>query len=158
MERDMRLSTRGDYAVRAVLELAVRPAGVPFPLREIAARTGVPEKYLEQILMRLRVARILSARRGARGGYLLARPAEEITVGEIVRVMDGPLAPIACASKTAYESCPASRCSDAAICTLRGFWTEVRDAIVDVVDHTTFADLAARVTAQHAAQTLTYQI
>ncbi len=154
----MRLSTRGDYAVRAVLELAERPAGVPLPLHELARRAGVPEKYLEQILMRLRAARILSARRGAQGGYLLARPPGEITVGDIVRVMDGPLAPIACASKTAYESCPAWRCADAANCTLRGFWTEVRDAIADVVDRTTFADLAARASEQRAVHTLTYQI
>ncbi len=154
----MRLSTRGDYAIRAVLELAECTAGVPLPLHELAARAGVPEKYLEQILMRLRAARILSARRGSHGGYLLAKPAEEITIGDIVRVMDGPLAPIACASKTAYESCPASRCADAANCTLRGFWTEVRDAIADVVDQTTFADLAARASEQRATQTLTYQI
>lgn len=154
----MRLSTRGDYAIRAVLELAECPTGVPLPLHELATRAGVPEKYLEQILMRLRAARILAARRGAQGGYLLAKPAGEITVGDIVRVMDGPLAPIACASKTAYESCPASRCADAANCTLRGFWTEVRDAIADVVDQTTFADLAARASEQRATQTLTYQI
>lgn len=154
----MRLSTRGDYAVRAVLELSERPAGVPLPLHALATRAGVPEKYLEQILMRLRAARILAARRGAQGGYLLARRPEEITVGDIVRVMDGPLAPIACASKTAFESCPASRCGDAEHCTLRGFWTDVRDAIADVVDRTTFADLAARAAEQRAAHTGTYQI
>jgi len=154
----MKLSTRGDYAVRAVLELAERPAGVPFPLHDLASRTGVPEKYLEQILMRLRTARILAARRGAHGGYLLARRPEEITVGDVVRVMDGPLAPIACASKTAYESCPASRCADAENCTLRGFWTQVRDAVADVVDRTTFAELAARASEQRALQALTYRI
>ena len=154
----MKLSTRGDYAVRALLELATEVDQEWLPLAEIAERTGISPKYLEQILMRLRAARILSARRGSHGGYLLAKPAEEITIGDIVRVMDGPLAPIACASKTAYESCPASRCADAANCTLRGFWTEVRDAIADVVDQTTFADLAARASEQRATQTLTYQI
>ena len=154
----MKLSTRGDYAVRAVLELAELPAGESLSLHELADRAGVPGKYLEQIVMPLRGAGILGARRGSHGGYVLARPAADLTVGEVVRVMDGPLAPIACASRTAYRACPPSRCVDEANCVLRGLWTEVRDAVAEIMDHTTFADLAERAHEERGLRRLMYHI
>lgn len=140
----MKLSTRGDYAVRALLELASQPGREPVALTELAERTSISPKYLEQILMRLRSARIVDARRGANGGYLLARPADELMVGEVVRTVEGPLAPTPCASRTRHAPCPAYRCPSEDACVMRDLWLEVRDAIAGVLDHTTFGELARR--------------
>jgi Rrf2 family protein len=159
----MKLSTRGDYAVRALLELATEETADCLPLGNLAERTGIPRKYLEQILMRLRDARLVGARRGAHGGYRLARPAEEITVGEVIRTMDGPLAPSLCASQTAHQPCPAYRCASEEACVMRALWLDVREAIAGILDNTTFGDLADRERAQRAAhleapRPATYQI
>jgi len=154
----MKLSTRGDYAVRALLELATGSEGVCMPLGELAERTGIPPKYLEQILMRLRTARVINAKRGAHGGYLLARPASEVTVGEVVRAMDGPLAPSLCASLTAHASCPAYRCPSEESCVMRGLWSDVRGAIANILDQTTFGDLAAREREQRELRRPMYHI
>lgn len=140
----MKLSTRGDYAVRALLELTGMPGEETLALPEIAERTGIPRRYLEQLLGTLTAAGLVTARRGAAGGYRLRRPAEEITVGEVIRTMDGPLAPTGCASRTQHAPCPAYRCPDEATCALRDMWVDVRDAISAIVDHTTFQDLADR--------------
>lgn len=154
----MKLSTRGDYAVRALLELSTAAPGEAMPLSEIAARTQIPSKYLEQILMRLRTARVIRGKRGVHGGYVMARLPEQVTVGEVIRVMDGPLAPSLCASQTAHASCPAYRCPSEESCVMRGLWTEVRDAIAGIVDHTTFGDLAARTREQRSASREMYYI
>ena len=154
----MKLSTRGDYAVRALLELAADGERECMPLGELAERTGIPPKYLEQILMRLRAARVVSAKRGAHGGYLLARPPGEVTVGEVVRVMDGPLAPSLCASQTAHAACPAYRCPSEESCVMRGLWLEVREAIAGILDHTTFGDLAVREREQRDVRRAMYHI
>jgi Rrf2 family cysteine metabolism transcriptional repressor len=159
----VKLSTRGDYAVRALLELAIEQSLDCMPLGDLAERTGIPRKYLEQILMRLRDARVVGAKRGAHGGYRLARPASEITVGEVIRTMDGPLAPSLCASQTAHQACPAYRCASEEACVMRALWLDVREAISGILDHTTFGDLAERELAERAAragspQTATYQI
>jgi Rrf2 family protein len=154
----MKLSTRGDYAVRALLELAEAEEGAVVPLSEIADRTSIPLKYLEQIMMRLRTARVVTARRGARGGYAFARRPSEVTVGEVVRAMDGPLAPSLCASRTAHAPCPAYRCPSEDECVMRGLWVEVRDAIADILDRTTFGDLAERARSQREAGRVMYQI
>ncbi len=148
----MKLSTRGDYAVRALLELATEEDLDCMPLGDLAERTGIPRKYLEQILMRLRDARVVGAKRGAHGGYRLARPAAEITVGEVIRTMDGPLAPSLCASQTAHQPCPAYRCASEEACVMRALWLDVREAISGILDHTTFGDLAERERAQRAAR------
>ena len=143
----MKLSTRGDYAVRALLELAARegePGEDVVTLGEIAQRTAIPPKYLEQVFSRLRAARVVRGKRGVHGGYTLAQPASDITVGEVVRAMDGPLAPTACASRTAHAACPTYRCTNEDGCVMRALWVEVRDAIAAVLDHTTFAHLAER--------------
>lgn len=140
----MKLSTRGDYAVRALLELTGLPGEDTLPLPELAGRTGIPRRYLEQLLGSLSTAGIVTARRGAMGGYRLKRPADEITVGEVIRAMDGPLAQLVGASRTQHAPCPAYRCPDESTCALRDMWVDVRDAISAIVDHTTFRDLASR--------------
>jgi Rrf2 family protein len=138
----MKLSTRGDYATRVLLELSMNEGPAALSVHTLASRTGISEKYLEQIMQPLRSAHVVRSRRGAHGGYELARNAEELTIGEIVRLMDGPLAPSPCASQSAHVSCPSYRCPTESSCVLRGLWIDVRDAISGVLDRTTFADLA----------------
>ncbi len=135
----MKLSTKGEYAARAIMDIASHYGEGPVKIREIAERQEIPLKYLESILLALKLAGVLRSRRGARGGYYLARPPEEITVGEVIRAMDGPLAPIGCVSVSAHEFC-----SREGICGLKTVWQEVRDAIADILDNTSFAEVCQR--------------
>ena len=109
-------------------------------------RHGGGEQYsaqiLDAILVELRNAGILNSRKGKGGGYLLARPAEKITVGQIIRILDGPLAPIACASKTAYQRC--ADCPDEAACAIRDIMLDARDFIATILDRTSIASLRER--------------
>ena len=140
----MKLTTRGDYATRVVLELSTMEGPKAVSVAGLAARTGISLKYLEQIMLRLRSASIVRSERGVHGGYTLARRPESLAVGEVVRLMDGPLAPSPCASRSAHVPCPAYRCPTEETCVLRGLWSEVRDAIAGVLDGTTFAELVER--------------
>ena len=128
------------YALRALCALAQA-----YPRRRqarlIAAQAKVPEKFLEAILVELRKAGFVSSTRGIVGGHALARPAAEMTVGDVIRAIDGPLAPIRCASISAYEPC--ADCPDPERCALRRLMVDVRDAISGVLDRRTLADLAA---------------
>lgn len=138
----MRLSKRGEYGIKALIRLA--SADDPRALvqiHEIAEREQIPVKFLEQILLTLKNAGLLRSRLGAGGGYYLARPADEITLGQIVRILDGPLAPIRCVSQMAYERCV---CPDEATCGLRLAMLDVRNSIAAILDHRTLADVAAR--------------
>lgn len=146
----VKLSTRGDYAVRVVLELTEAGAATTLSAHELGERTGVSEKYLTLLMRELQTKGIVRSTRGAGGGFTLGKAPEEITVGDVVRVMDGPLAPIACASVTAHVPCPTYRCQTETTCVLRDMWSDVRNAIAAVVDKTTFADLAERRRAQYA--------
>ncbi len=133
----MRLSTKGEYASRAMLELARHYDKKPLHIREISRAQDIPPRFLEQILLQLKRAGYLRSRKGPNGGYSLSRPPSEINVAEIIRVMDGPLAPIDCVSVTAHAVCPHE-----ATCTLKWLWKEVRDAVAAITERTTFADLA----------------
>jgi Rrf2 family protein len=141
----MRLSKRGEYGLRAMIALAsTGPDGraPTIQIREIAAREQMPAKFLEQILLALRNAGLLHSKMGVGGGYHLAKAPEEISLGHIVRVLDGPLAPVKCVSQMAYEPCG---CPDEETCGLRLVMGEVRNAIANVLDNTTLADVTARV-------------
>jgi Rrf2 family protein len=105
---------------------------------ELAAKEDLPIKFLEQILMQLKAAGYLESRRGKHGGYLLARPPENISIGQVARLIDGPLAPIACVSQTAYERCT---CPDEEHCGLRMLMLDVRNAISNILDRYTLADV-----------------
>lgn len=140
----MKLTSRGDYATRVIMELSASEGPRALSVHDLASRTGIPAKYLEQIMLRLRTADVVRSRRGVHGGYELAREPRQLTVGEVIRVMDGPLAPSPCASQSAHVPCPAYRCPTEAGCVLRGLWLDVRDAISNVLDRTTFAELAER--------------
>ena len=140
----MKLSKRGEYGLRAMVDLASQPSGTVVPTKEIAQREQIPVKFLEQILLTLRNAGLLHSRMGLGGGYSLAKPAADITLGQIVRILDGPLAPIRCVSQMAYEACA---CPDEKSCGLRLVMFDVRNAISSILDRTTLADVAHRVEA-----------
>ncbi len=136
----MKLSKRGEYALRALIDFGLaQELGRPLlQVSELTAKEGLPIKFLEQILMQLKAAGYLESRRGKHGGYLLARPPENISVGQVVRLIDGPLAPIACVSQTAYERCS---CPDEEHCGLRMLMLDVRNAISNILDRFTLADV-----------------
>ena len=133
------LSRKAKYALRALCVLTrAQPALVP--ARRLARESVVPEKFLETILVELRNAGIVASRRGTVGGHSLARPAEQVMVGDIVRILDGPIAPIRCASVTAYRPC--NDCVDPDACALRLLMGDVRDAMSEVIDKRTLRQLA----------------
>jgi Rrf2 family protein len=138
----MKLSKRGEYGLKAMIDLASqeRPTAVA-QMKDIAGRQQIPVKFLEQILLTLKNAGLLRSRAGVGGGYYLARPPAEITLGQVVRLLDGPLAPIPCVSQMAYERCV---CDDENTCGLRLAMLDVRNAIANILDQTTLADVAAR--------------
>jgi Rrf2 family protein len=138
----MKLSKRGEYGLKAMIELAAREGerGV-VQIKEIAAHEQIPVKFLEQIMVTLKNAGLLYSKAGVGGGYHLSKPANEITLGQIVRVLDGPLAPIRCVSHMAYERCV---CEDEKTCGLRLAMLDVRNAIADILDQSTLAEVLAR--------------
>ena len=141
----MHLSKRGEYGLRAMIFLAKKAQeDQRVTIKEIAEQENIPSKFLEQILLNLKNAGILQSKMGIGGGYYLARAADEITLGQIKRVLDGPIAPIRCVSQMAYEPCG---CPDEAHCGLRLVMKDVRDAISTILDGTTLADITARIAA-----------
>ena len=132
------LTKKGKYGIKALVHLAQLPQGQLAVVGEVASANNIPKKFLDAILAELRNAGFVQSRKGKDGGYRLARPAEDIMVGHVVRVLDGPLAPISCASRTRYESC--DDC-DEATCQVRHMMLEVRQAIADVLDHRSLAAL-----------------
>jgi Rrf2 family protein len=143
------LSKKAKYALQACLSLAGEPPGQPILIADLAERDGIPKKFLEIILLDLRNAGLLASRKGKGGGYYLAKPGQSITVGQIVRLMDGPLAPVPCVSQTAYQPC--SDCHDEKFCGIRMVMKDVRDAIAGIYDSTSLADVLER---QRKARTL----
>lgn len=136
----MKLSKRGEYALRSLINLGIA-AEVARPLvrvSELAASEQLPVKFLEQILQLLKDEGFVKSERGKFGGYRLAKPMREIRIGEVIRLIDGPLAPISCVSQTAYEKCS---CPDEAHCGLRMLMLDVRNAIAGILDRYTLADV-----------------
>lgn len=135
------LTKKGKYGLKAMLHLAGCPVGEAILVSDIANANGIPKKFLDTILGELRNAGFVFSKKGKGGGYTLARAADEIKVGDVVRVLDGPLAPIACASKNSYRRC--EDCSDEKHCGVRLIMIEARNAIATVLDNHTIADMRA---------------
>lgn len=131
----MRISAKADYAVRAALELAAHSDGDPVKGERIAEAQGIPLQFLEHILLELKHARLIQARRGARGGYWLARDPEEITIADVIRAVEGPLANI-------HEHAPEELHYDGAAEKLRDVWVAVRAALRSVLENATLAEVA----------------
>jgi Rrf2 family protein len=134
------LSQRGRYALKALLNLARAESG-PKDVGKISAEEDIPRKFLEAIMSDLRRARLVESTRGKLGGYRLARPADLITFGEVMRVTNGPLALISCASRAFYRRC--DDCHDEAACILRHVMGSVRDEVSEILDRTTLASALA---------------
>ena len=137
----MRLSVRGEYALRAMLALGLREGEPVVRIQAIADEQRIPKRFLEQILNDLKDAGVVTSRRGVQGGYRLARSPGEISLAEIIRHIDGPLAPVSCVSERFYERCT---CPDEARCGLRSIMREVRDAVSDMLEGVTLAELCRR--------------
>jgi Rrf2 family protein len=135
------LTAKGKYGLKALAHLATLEAGKTTQAVDIADTNNIPKKFLDAILGDLRNAGIVFSKKGPGGGYLLARAANEIHVGQVIRILDGPLAPIACASRTAYRPC--RDCDDVKTCTVRIAMSKVRDAMADILDRMTVADMLA---------------
>jgi Rrf2 family protein len=133
------LTRKSKYGLKAALFLARETASGPVLGADIAEREGVPKPFLDQILLELKHHGIVDTRRGKGGGYLLGRRPQDISLGEIVRILDGPLAPIPCVSETAYRRC--DDCADESACGIRRAMKRVRDATASILDGTTLADV-----------------
>jgi Rrf2 family protein len=139
----MKLSVRGEYALRALLVLArdFQEDDSVVRIQEISKKQNIPKRFLEQILNDLKSAHLVESKRGVAGGYRLRRRPERINLAEIVRHIEGPLAPVSCVSEKFYEKCS---CPDEARCAIRSVMKETRDAIVHIMERVTLAELAER--------------
>jgi len=135
------LTNKGKYGLKAMVHLAGLPPGQPALVADIAAANAIPKKFLDTILGELRNVGLVHSKKGRGGGYVLAKPASDIMVGQIVRALDGPLAPIACASKGYYRRC--DDCPSERACHVRLMMMEVRNAIADVLDNRSLAEMCA---------------
>jgi Rrf2 family protein len=132
------LSQKAKYALRALLHLAEAPPGEAVLISEIATKHHIPKKFLEQILLDLKNHGVVQSWRGRSGGYALLKPASEISFGQVLRIIDGPLAPLPCLSRVAYRKC--SDCEDESACALRRVFAVSHKATVAVLDQTMLAD------------------
>lgn len=133
----MKISAKGEYACMALLELAFRyRRNRPVPIRLIAERQKIPRKFLVQILSQLRQAGLVGSRKGREGGYFLTQPPSRIMLGEVIRVIEGPLVALVC-----LEDAPRERCSKEASCGFKLIWKEVQEAMAGVIDHVSFEDI-----------------
>jgi len=132
------ISQKAKYALRALVALAKQPPGAPTFIGDIAESENIPKKFLEQILLDLKRHGLVLSKRGKAGGYGLLRPADTISFGEVLRIIDGPIAPLPCLSKMAYRRC--EDCSDEATCEVRKVFSHVAEAARDVLDRTTISD------------------
>jgi Rrf2 family cysteine metabolism transcriptional repressor len=135
----MRISTKGEYGIRALLELSKRYGAGYVQSTEIAGARGIPENYLYQLLITLRKAGIIRSRRGPQGGHMLARAPSAISVADAVIALEGPLAPIACVQTDVEDDCPYS-----SNCAMRGVWERVTDSTHEILRQTTFDTLVDR--------------
>ena len=130
----MRISKKTDYALRVLFTLVEHYGAAPIPIRELARRNDAPKRFLEQIMLDLKAQGWVASTAGTRGGYILARSPEAITMGEVVRHFDGILAPIACVSVTGYE-----RCSQESVCRFRRVFFDARNYVANIMDRATLA-------------------
>lgn len=132
----MKISTKGRYALRIMIDLAMHPDEGPIRVKDIAARQNISEKYLEQIISMFNKAGYVKSVRGAQGGYLLTQSPKEYTVGMILRLAEGSIAPVSCVEDSAEE------CEKKGACVSAMLWQKMNDAVNEVVDNTTLQDLA----------------
>ncbi len=140
----MKLSVRGEYALRALLVLGLNYDRPVVRIQTISEQQNIPKRFLEQILNDLKTLGVVESRRGVTGGYRLARPPEFVTLAAVIRHIEGPLAPVSCVSERFYEKCS---CPDESKCAIRSVMKEVREAIVKILENVTVAQMCERVKA-----------
>ncbi|SIQ32074.1 transcriptional regulator, BadM/Rrf2 family [Rhizobium sp. RU35A] len=133
------LTKKGKYGLKALIHLARLESGETAFVADIAAKNNISKKFLDTILLELRNGGLLRSKKGPGGGYALSKPANEIFIGQAIRILDGPLAPIRCASKTAFEPC--EDCDHPQDCQIRATMTDVRDAIASILDNMSLEEL-----------------
>lgn len=136
------LTKKSKYGLKALSVLAQQADRDPVLIADLAERERIPRKFLEAILLELKRHGILQSKKGKGGGYFLRRAPNDVTVGQVIRLLDGPLALVPCASQTAYQPC--DDCLDVSTCAIRWTMKEVRDATATILDHTTLSDMATR--------------
>jgi len=141
---------KAKYGLKAVLRLAKDHGRGPWLIAELAAEEGIPKKFLELILLELKQQGVLQSKKGKGGGYFLAKHPEEISVGAVLRILDGSLAPVACVGGTGYRPC--DECKDPGACSIRLLMSEVHDAASGILDATTLDQLARRGETDHRAR------
>jgi Rrf2 family protein len=144
----MKLSLRGEYAVRALLVLGLNYRQPQVRIRTISEQQNIPKRFLEQILNDLKSAGFVQSKRGVAGGYRLALPPEKISLAAVVRHVEGALAPVSCVSERFYEKCS---CPDESRCAVRSVMKEIREAVVQIAERVTIADLCERSIKLHEA-------
>ena len=135
----MRLSKKGEYALRAMIVLSLNYEKGFVQIHKISEKEKIPEKFLEQILLELKKSGLLQSRRGIGGGYSLIKSPKEITLAEVIRIIDGPLAPLGCVSKWAHINCPEEK-----NCGLQSVMLDVRNAIAKILEEVTFDDVCKK--------------
>jgi len=133
------LTAKGKYGLKALIYLSSVLPGKTVQAVDIAEASNIPKRFLDAILRELRNAGIVCSKKGPGGGYVLARPPHDIQIGQVIRTLDGPLAPIACASRTAFRQC--DDCKDVRACAVRLAMTKVRNAEAEILDRMTIADM-----------------
>lgn len=136
------LSSKTKYGLKAMIHLTRRSGEGSVLIAEIAEAESIPKKFLDAILLELKNRGLLSSKKGKGGGYTLAKSPDQIMVGDIIRILDGPLAPVPCVSRTAYRKC--DDCRDETLCAIRAVMQDVRDAMAGILDNTSLADMAFR--------------
>jgi Rrf2 family protein len=137
------LSRKAKYGLKALLLLAEESGRGPVLVADVAQREAIPKKFLEAILLELKRRGLVQSQKGKGGGYFLRRSPADITFGDVIRILDGPLAAVTCVSQTAYMAC--TECVDERACGVRLAMKQVRDATSDILDHTTLADINRQV-------------
>ena len=149
----MKLSTRGRYGLRAMIDMVQCNDQGPIPTRTIAKRQDISERYLEQLMVPLKRAGLVKSVRGSQGGYILSKSPDKITAGDIIRVLEGPIAPVECVNETNPEAC-----DRADYCVTRVLWSKVRDSITEVLDSYTLTELAQVSQKLPPAESFVYKI
>jgi Rrf2 family protein len=147
----MKLSTKGRYAARAMLELALNYGEEPVLLDEIAKRQGISKKYLERLLLTLKIAGLVKSIRGAHGGYILSRSPSEIKLSEIVLASEGSLAPVECVDDP-------NVCNKALFCVTRDIWKEIKEAMMKILESTSLEDMIKQQKQKESYQVMMYHI
>jgi Rrf2 family cysteine metabolism transcriptional repressor len=147
----MKISTKGRYATRAMLDLAQHYGKTPVLLRDISARQGISLRYLEQIISSLIAAKIVTSTRGPKGGIMLARPPRKVRLLDIIQVMEGPIAPVDCVENPGL-------CTRAPSCVVRDVWTDLAKAMYGVLESTTLQDLVERQYKKESGKEVLYSI